>query len=1170
MKIIIRNPVVPVDGGVLDAAASAQAAATSAQLAQTAANSATSAATQSHEASVLIAQAKQVAEQKIAEVLQSAVDSRISSTTAITKAAEAGVSANNAATSATNATTKASEAGVSASNAVTSATNATTKASEAGVSASNASTSATTATTKASEASVSASNAATSAQSATTKANEASVSASNAATSATNTTTKANEAGVSASNAATSAQSATTKANEASTSASNAATSATNSTTKANEAGVSASNAATSATNSTTKASEANVSASNAATSAQSATTKANEASVSASNAATSAQNATTKANEAGVSASNAATSAQTATTAKTDSQNLLTQVAIGSPKGSYATLAALNTANPDHLYIYVTIDTGKWNYWGGSAFVVGGQYQAPLSIVQIAGTSVTDVMSQNTTTKLISNTFGYDTTPIINEHIKEIYVLKNGIESAEEFPLFVYATTDYIGYTISNGGNAANIGVGISIVTLGIYTIYIFALKHIGKEVIGNINISVNKNNLSLCPIMKEYLDVKLINSNILLKQEAVNLLDDPHFKFIIPKETQSPVVKDYLFVAGNDYPTYKGGNGALYNIEGAAGNSRIFKIRASKLKELGINSGDYISVAINLKAQANVTETNYINIFGPGYTYAKLVNNNPVLISNNIQVSYSSVIDIVAIIEFGVDNTHGSSCKYLEIDGLTMIKVADANTRLTKTLEAKSFTKQNAGKNIVFDYGFKISSRYTKFLSANTEISILTKRIGTSNYNGIVKNSLIFESTRNEVTYLQQDIIVANPNRTSSFRRGIRLKISIVDASVLPDTVATLYFSRYSSSWNTELPLVSKIVIGDWIDVLSPNYFTDFANDFLFLSFRIELPTGKYKIEIIDPTICGIGDNIYDFQITDNLQMQLPLLGQKWTSVGDSLTDGGTWQLYVSELTGAFPYIRGIGATQMGGDCYPTWINHTTLEGITNILYTNIPPESNLSSLNNIDANSVTFKGYCPTIAYRTQYVPTPSTGQYIWFGAIFPGTRMYWNGSAWIDTGVTPTTENGVTYDTINGRISSADRVNGIPTDSDIITIMAGTNDNLAAGTVDDYAENTFMGYYRRMIDLVSARCPKAKIVLVIFPKFGSEYNSATKTLTSAGILRQSYRDMTRLLAQKYGYNLIDMQSASNFQNMSQFLGADLTHPTADGQKYWAKIFKGQFLM
>lgn len=57
--------------------------------------------------------------------------------------------------------------------------------------------------------------------------------------------------------------------------------------------------------------------------------------------------------------------------------QSQVTGLASGSPAGTYADLAALNTANPDHSKIYITLDDGNWRYWNGSAWVAGGVYQA-------------------------------------------------------------------------------------------------------------------------------------------------------------------------------------------------------------------------------------------------------------------------------------------------------------------------------------------------------------------------------------------------------------------------------------------------------------------------------------------------------------------------------------------------------------------------------------------------------------------------------------------------------------------------------------------------------------------------------------------------------------------------------------------------------------------------
>ena len=50
-----------------------------------------------------------------------------------------------------------------------------------------------------------------------------------------------------------------------------------------------------------------------------------------------------------------------------------------GSPKGVYATVDALTTADPDHDYIYLVLADGKWYYYstGDTSWVAGGVYQA-------------------------------------------------------------------------------------------------------------------------------------------------------------------------------------------------------------------------------------------------------------------------------------------------------------------------------------------------------------------------------------------------------------------------------------------------------------------------------------------------------------------------------------------------------------------------------------------------------------------------------------------------------------------------------------------------------------------------------------------------------------------------------------------------------------------------
>ena len=55
-----------------------------------------------------------------------------------------------------------------------------------------------------------------------------------------------------------------------------------------------------------------------------------------------------------------------------------ITSQASGAPKGTYATLSALQSAKPTgDANIYVVTADGKWYYWSGSAWVAGGTYQS-------------------------------------------------------------------------------------------------------------------------------------------------------------------------------------------------------------------------------------------------------------------------------------------------------------------------------------------------------------------------------------------------------------------------------------------------------------------------------------------------------------------------------------------------------------------------------------------------------------------------------------------------------------------------------------------------------------------------------------------------------------------------------------------------------------------------
>jgi lysophospholipase L1-like esterase len=84
-----------------------------------------------------------------------------------------------------------------------------------------------------------------------------------------------------------------------------------------------------------------------------------------------------------------------------------ISSVASGSPKGTYATLSALQSAFPTgNTNIYVVTSNGNWYYWNGSAWTSGGVYQSSV----LADNSVTPAKTTFFSELTSPNIFNKDT----------------------------------------------------------------------------------------------------------------------------------------------------------------------------------------------------------------------------------------------------------------------------------------------------------------------------------------------------------------------------------------------------------------------------------------------------------------------------------------------------------------------------------------------------------------------------------------------------------------------------------------------------------------------------------------------------------------------------------------------------------------------------------------
>lgn len=144
-----------------------------------------------------------------------------------------------------------------------------------------------------------------------------------------------------------------------------------------------------------------------------------------------------------------------------TDLRDEAISIVSGGPKGEYENLIALNLANPDHTYTYITLDNGHWNYWSiiESAYISGGIYQTPLDIVQEFGGSDTDVISQ-----LVVTTKVQDIESIIAE---QELVLEGKIDGAFAENGLLYLTSNGVtigqGIEVGSGTGGGGGGVGTS-----------------------------------------------------------------------------------------------------------------------------------------------------------------------------------------------------------------------------------------------------------------------------------------------------------------------------------------------------------------------------------------------------------------------------------------------------------------------------------------------------------------------------------------------------------------------------------------------------------------------------------------------------------------------------------------------------------------------------------
>lgn len=184
-----------------------------------------------------------------------------------------------------------------------------------------------------------------------------------------------------------------------------------------------------------------------------------------------------------------------------------------------------------------------------------------------------------------------------------------------------------------------------------------------------------------------------------------------------------------------------------------------------------------------------------------------------------------------------------------------------------------------------------------------------------------------------------------------------------------------------------------------------------------------------------------------------------------------------------------------------------------------------------------------------------------------------SIFEGKKMVTDGHSIVAQGLWQNylvKELGVIYHKNCGvggtsiiNMCSDERVNQIPEDTELLFLMAETNDhaqNIELGNINSPHDNTtFYGAYQLWLDKIYAKVPNAEVIII-----GSPYKSVEDNLNTKGFTLNDYRKASKEIAFKYGYRYIDLRGRMkvNYLNYETFI-PDGTHPHMYGAKNMADI-------
>jgi lysophospholipase L1-like esterase len=170
------------------------------------------------------------------------------------------------------------------------------------------------------------------------------------------------------------------------------------------------------------------------------------------------------------------------------------------------------------------------------------------------------------------------------------------------------------------------------------------------------------------------------------------------------------------------------------------------------------------------------------------------------------------------------------------------------------------------------------------------------------------------------------------------------------------------------------------------------------------------------------------------------------------------------------------------------------------------------------------------------------------------------------------------------SGTTISDVSGTDTTAmcrdERINAIDINSDLITVLGGTNDwaqNVPMGKIDDQAANTFYGALNVMCKKLIARYPTKRIILLTttFGKMANRYSFPDKygIVNSQGFTTGDYGNAIIAVGRLYGIPVVDIfgNAGWNDVNLLTYVTDDTNgvyiHPNDAGARRMAELVIGK---